>query len=348
MSLNVSNASNNSTFFVGACGGNETFDNLVIRNSYSTSDTLISALKLNYAIQYTFEGGDKKINAGYLYYRIYIPNSTAPSFKVLNLSDIDAYSSDGYYTNKTFSSTTDINLLAGLSPSTTYLFEVYFAAEVDTNFVVGNPSVIDTTIMNNNNGANYIARFTTAASLLPVSLINYTAQLKNNVVSLNWITESEHNNDFYTIEKSQDGLVWGNIGKMNGYKNSTQIRQYFFEDVQLQHGVTYYRLSQTDTDGTKKILGTRTVTLDKEIKTVVFPNPTADFVQLTFPIDNGSSEYFIQMFDFYGHKLYESTITKTVTTLDLTAYDATQIALFVVDQYGKKVAENIIVKTSAQ
>jgi hypothetical protein len=73
-----------------------------------------------------------------------------------------------------------------------------------------------------------------------------TGNLKNTVF---FSTASEVNNDFFTIERSSDGIVFEAVGTIQGAGNATSIQKYYFEDQDVPSGVLYYRIKQTDFDG---------------------------------------------------------------------------------------------------
>jgi hypothetical protein len=87
----------------------------------------------------------------------------------------------------------------------------------------------------------------------------------------------EKNNDFYTIEKSLDGINWTVLSKVKGNINSESVSEYLTHDNNPVKGVQYYRLSQTDLDG--KTVTFETVAVNHSIQTIttvsVYPNPSA-------------------------------------------------------------------------
>lgn len=92
---------------------------------------------------------------------------------------------------------------------------------------------------------------------LPVELSGlvayYNSAKKAN--SLSWITESEFNNDYFTLERSTDGENWTAISKQYSVGNTTTKTQYYYEDFSFSAGEeNYYRLSQTDKDGAVETL----------------------------------------------------------------------------------------------
>jgi hypothetical protein len=67
-------------------------------------------------------------------------------------------------------------------------------------------------------------------SSLPVSLLNFTYSIINQTVKLQWQTTNEINSDYFSIERSSDGLNFSGIGKVNAAGNSNGLKQYAFID----------------------------------------------------------------------------------------------------------------------
>ncbi|MCF8297340.1 MAG: T9SS type A sorting domain-containing protein [Saprospiraceae bacterium] len=85
---------------------------------------------------------------------------------------------------------------------------------------------------------------------LPVELLNFFANCKTqNTVELNWSTASEINNDFFTIERSQDAENFEIVKTVEGSGNSNEILKYSEIDDSPLNGISYYRLKQTDFNG---------------------------------------------------------------------------------------------------
>lgn len=84
---------------------------------------------------------------------------------------------------------------------------------------------------------------------LPIEMIRFDGICTGNAVLLKWITATETGNDFFTIERSIDGIAFSQIGTMNGAGNSTQVLNYKFDDADPFAGTNYYRIKQTDNNG---------------------------------------------------------------------------------------------------
>jgi len=86
----------------------------------------------------------------------------------------------------------------------------------------------------------------------------FEANLIDKRILLEWSTVMEVNNQFFTIERSINGVDWDEIGKVKA-NNSLFLNKYYFEDGSSCEDYNYYRLSQTDFDGKITYLGLRSV-----------------------------------------------------------------------------------------
>ncbi|HET6226170.1 MAG TPA: T9SS type A sorting domain-containing protein, partial [Bacteroidia bacterium] len=86
-------------------------------------------------------------------------------------------------------------------------------------------------------------------SPLPIELVSFTVNCDQDNRNLNWITASESNNDYFTIERSTDGLSWVTLSIIKGAGSSTMPIEYSSTDPEWKQGECYYRLKQTDFDG---------------------------------------------------------------------------------------------------
>lgn len=108
---------------------------------------------------------------------------------------------------------------------------------------------------------------------LPIELISFNAKANIDHVLLRWVTASETNNDYFTIEKSKDGLVFTPIAIIEGAGNSSTEITYQEKDLNPLHGVSYYRLKQTDFNGDTSYSKIKSVEFIKpDFK--LYPNPS--------------------------------------------------------------------------
>lgn len=151
--------------------------------------------------------------------------------------------------------------------------------------------------------------------VLPIVLSAFTAVSQQNYVNVCWTTESEQNNDYFTIYRSADGENFEQIGTEAGAGNSTMTLNYSFVDYYPLDGVSYYLLQQTDYDGTskysKKVVVKRSLSVEP-CMVKVFPNPYKNDDVLT--IDLGASNNAnvqVQIVDAMG-KVVSNVSCKTI------------------------------------
>lgn len=154
-----------------------------------------------------------------------------------------------------------------------------------------------------------LASRTTGVNPLPIELLSFTANFNSsNRVDLKWSTASETNNDFFTIERSQDGIFFNEIAVVDGAGNSTCTKNYSTIDNKPLEGVSYYRLKQTDYNG--EFTYSSIVSVEKnqtgfEILNTQFIE-SQNQLAVYFNCDNNCT-ISIELFDLTGKKIYSST-----------------------------------------
>ena len=124
---------------------------------------------------------------------------------------------------------------------------------------------LDQISMSNNIGIN----------TFPVELVYFGADVVNESVELNWVTETELNNDYFTVERSLDGVFFETMANVEGAGTTAQQQRYSLTDDNPYKGSAYYRLKQTDLDGSFQYVGTIEVnfTIRNKAKLKAYPNP---------------------------------------------------------------------------
>jgi hypothetical protein len=113
-------------------------------------------------------------------------------------------------------------------------------------------------------------------SPLPIVLKQFLINVIGNSVRLTWITSSEINNDFFTIERSADGINFIEISHQAGAGNSIEELSYSAVDMRPLSGRSYYRLKQTDYDGTFDYSPVQSVFINDGTTSInIFPNPAS-------------------------------------------------------------------------
>lgn len=89
-------------------------------------------------------------------------------------------------------------------------------------------------------------------SPLPIELIGFDGYPKDGYNLLTWVCASEINNDFYTIEKSIDGVTWTSLSNIEAAGTTNTPTLYEYKDFNPYKIINYYRLKQTDYNGSYK------------------------------------------------------------------------------------------------
>ncbi|MBK9733066.1 MAG: T9SS type A sorting domain-containing protein [Chitinophagaceae bacterium] len=86
-------------------------------------------------------------------------------------------------------------------------------------------------------------------TILPIELTSFECHPQGNVITIDWTTASELNNDHFLLEKSYDGEHYETLATVPGKAFSSLPSNYFMLDNHPYPGNNYYRLSQTDKNG---------------------------------------------------------------------------------------------------
>ncbi len=155
-------------------------------------------------------------------------------------------------------------------------------------------------------------------NLLPTELVSFAANCEdNNTVAVNWTTASEHNSDYFIVEKSRDGVTWNELKKIEAAGNSSQLINYSVADASDINGTVYYRLNQFDIDGASKVydIVSTNCSAEKELEMVAYPNPSNG--QFTVKIENAvGGSYKLGITDMQGKAIEQQNIQlETGTTV---------------------------------
>lgn len=188
-------------------------------------------------------------------------------------------------------------------------------------------------------------RVTVNAVILPILINSYTATLDNNRVLLNWSTDVEQHNKYFSVERSTDGSNFLPLGTVDGAGNSNHFKNYNMVDFAPAEGVNYYRLSQTNIDGSKTYLGTQKVNYknNKPFSSTVV-NMAQDKVRLVISSVKADN-LALQVTDMQGKVVvqHEFAVVEGNNLKDLQLQKGAYIAT-ITNQSGERITNKIIVQ----
>lgn len=146
---------------------------------------------------------------------------------------------------------------------------------------------------------------------LPITLKSFTAQkFTNNSVLLDWISSSEINSSHFDIQRSEDGEYFETIGTITAAGESSADIAYSFIDRDLnlrrnQTKIFYYRLNMIDLDASQEFSEIKAVRMTNEgyADVIVFPNPTAELLNIDIASDLDVSTVKMEITDIQGKRL---------------------------------------------
>lgn len=128
---------------------------------------------------------------------------------------------------------------------------------------------------------------------LPIELTEFYCYDEGSVNYIKWVTKSEVNNDYFILEKSDDGMSWTDLVKIDGAGNSPSITKYSYADVEPYISYTYYRLKQVDYDGVYEYSDVIYVQNKSTVFYTYTVYPTDGFIHL-------SNSYFFEVYNSVG------------------------------------------------
>ena len=186
--------------------------------------------------------------------------------------------------------------------------------------------------------------------LLPILLgeFNGINQGSKNVVS--WVTNSELNNDYFTVERSIDGEEWEIVGIQDGAGSSQIPLFYSMYDYKLYLPVTYYRLKQTDYNGEYTYSDIISVNADRvdgvELISELFPNPANTYATFVYNGTNSETPLTIEIVNELGTVVMSNVypdIYKGMANVLRTSHLASGIYKVVAKQGGRPFIQRLAI-----
>ncbi len=170
-------------------------------------------------------------------------------------------------------------------------------------------------------GSNWIAPgapLTGPCATLPVELSYFSVEKSGSKVGLVWKTASEHNNAGFEIERSVNGNTsWQKIASLKGAGNSSKEVTYSYSDLSPIRGNNFYRIKQTDFDGTVKYSYIRSVKFDGNLKPIViYPTVTANTITVSLS-DNSLLNTHIFIIDNQGRTVKKEILNQLKQDVDV-------------------------------
>jgi subtilisin family serine protease len=138
------------------------------------------------------------------------------------------------------------------------------------------------TISNNTNvfGDFVLAFSRDSSGPLAVTWLSFKVGMQNKNVLLQWTTTNEENCENYIVEHSDNGIQFAPLARVL-CNNSTALKNYNWLHTKPVPGINYYRIKQTDKNGSTKYSDIHSIIAETEKTFTATPNPAHDAVSIT-------------------------------------------------------------------
>lgn len=289
----------------------------------------------------------------------YVPNSMlimqAPGIRNQTIQT-DAYGDDFAYVDNSTGKTYIKFLLgnnASFSEGGILDSGAYYQVQFNVRTISGAETVRNTGMIFCNTGVSDLLKAESSVVIgsagsapLAVKLISFKAVLKNNSGILNWITENELNNDYFDVQRSEDGINFYKKGSVKG-NGTTAVSHYyqFIDDLKTNASVIYYRLKIVDLNG--RFSYSKIVAIQLNEKYSVYPNPFVDKINISLNMpENGNVQYRILSIDgkvIVSRKVFLQKGTNIIVANDLGFITAGNYFLEI-HTVAEKIIKNIVKK----
>jgi hypothetical protein len=184
----------------------------------------------------------------------------------------------------------------------------------------------------------------------PVDLLSFNGEVSGEVIELKWRTTWEVNNDFFTIEKSTNGLNYFELETVKGNGSTEILSDYSYIDPLPYEGFNYYRLSQTDFNGTYEVFKPIMVNYEKEAAMVkIYPNPVQnEYVNLIVNPDllkGENNNTYILIRSINGELVYQQSIPTTAVGKKISLNKRFESGMYILElhtPYGASVEKLVV------
>jgi len=181
---------------------------------------------------------------------------------------------------------------------------------------------------------------------LPIVLLSFMAQVNGSRIQLKWSTASELDNDYFTIERSSNGTDFEPILYVPGKGTSEENNIYVAIDDSPISGRSYYRLKQTDFNGTfdysEMVSVVYGVNGEFSFGLKVNSINAGEKLGVWFKNVVGIPRFMIR--DIRGKMVMDKTLSPEITEIEETGQLSAGIYFLTVNHFGKMKTKKFVVR----
>ncbi len=134
--------------------------------------------------------------------------------------------------------------------------------------------------------------------------------IKEHTAQISWSTASELNNNYFIVERSEDGKVFQPIGKIMGSGTSSNLHYYQLNDDVYSDETVYYRIKSVDMNGSFEnsiIVSLKKRNSSGSNNLIIYPNPVNQNSCLIIK-NNQTENALISVLNTLGARVFEKEI----------------------------------------
>lgn len=178
--------------------------------------------------------------------------------------------------------------------------------------------------------------------VLPVEFAGFDIYKSGNSVQLRWAVVKEEIGYNYIIEKSHEGSVFKELGRIS----AAGLSSYSYMDTNPYIGNNYYRIRQVDASGEEKISVIRMLKFDFDLKEKTFsiyPNPTDGDIQIKLG-DNNSDKVLANIFRIDGTFIKSTILDKGDLKVNIESLPRGVYMMDLIGGDGKRIGTEKIIR----
>lgn len=178
---------------------------------------------------------------------------------------------------------------------------------------------------------------------LPIKLISFSDNILANGISIDWVTSTEKDFDYFLLERAPSTLDFKAITQVEGKGGLDMTTSYSFLDISPNSGKNYYRLKSVDLDGTFTYSNVILAEWSSNSNVNIYPNPIQN---RSFSIDLSdavTSPETVGVYESRGYLVFETPITSMRSTIDLPENIKSGVYLVKVTSSGGQHVSRIVV-----
>lgn len=149
---------------------------------------------------------------------------------------------------------------------------------------------------------------------LSITFESFDATAKGCQGLLTWVTSFEKNNEYFSVERSFNGVDFVALGQVKSAGSGAVRRSYNYTDAHPQNGRNFYRIVQMNADKSSTVTATREITINcKGPGVELYPNPA----KAKLYVKGLKGKNTIRVFNALGQQVLERTTELAVYELDV-------------------------------